>query len=187
LETHVDDVVAHIEMEDLGDITLVGWSYGGMVVTGVLARIPERISALVYLDAFVPADGQALADYWSPAVKQAMDGCRRCDAPLPAMPLALFGVTDPEVSDFVEPRLTPQPWRTCYQPVRALKTRPAIPVSYIVCTGWGETPFTARLSELRADAGAWTTTLDADHLCMLTDVEATIGALVGRDDPTAVE
>jgi pimeloyl-ACP methyl ester carboxylesterase len=63
-------VVAHIEMEDLRDITLVGWSYGGMVVTGVLARIPERIKGLVYLDAFMPEDGEAVADYWSPEVKE---------------------------------------------------------------------------------------------------------------------
>jgi pimeloyl-ACP methyl ester carboxylesterase len=42
LETHIQDIVAHIEMEDLQDITLVGWSYGGLVATGVLARVRER-------------------------------------------------------------------------------------------------------------------------------------------------
>src|SRR5208283_3726244 len=46
LATHIEDVVAHIEMEELQDITLVGWSYGGMVVTGALARIPHRIKSL---------------------------------------------------------------------------------------------------------------------------------------------
>jgi pimeloyl-ACP methyl ester carboxylesterase len=177
LETHVEDVVAHIEMENLRGITLVGWSYGGMVVTGVLARIPERIKELVYLDAFVPEDGEALADYWLPEVKEVMDTYRDRNAPLPAMPLTLFGVTDPEVVKFVEPRLTAQPWRTCYQPVKALKVRPAIPISHIVCTGWGETPFTARLAEMKEDAGAWTTTLNASHLCMLTAAEATVAAL----------
>ncbi|HZC97751.1 MAG TPA: alpha/beta fold hydrolase, partial [Bradyrhizobium sp.] len=73
LEAHVEDVVAHIEMENLRDITLVGWSYGGMVVTGVLARILERVKELVYLDAFVPEDGKALADYLPPNMKAAMD------------------------------------------------------------------------------------------------------------------
>jgi pimeloyl-ACP methyl ester carboxylesterase len=124
LETHVEDVVAHIEMENVRDITHVGWSYGGMVVTGVLARIPERIKELVYLDAFVPEDGQALADYWSPEVKQMMDTYRNRNAPLPAKPLTFFGVTDQEVAKFVEPRLTAQPWRTCNQPVKALKFAP---------------------------------------------------------------
>jgi pimeloyl-ACP methyl ester carboxylesterase len=177
LETHVEDVVAHIEMEDLRDVTLVGWSYGGMVVTGVLARIPERIKELVYLDAFVPNDGEALADYWTPQTRAAMDAHRKRDEPLPPIPLAAFGVTDPQVAAFVGPRLTAQPWRTCYQPVKAPKVRPDIPVTDIICTGWGETPFTARLARIEADAGMRTITLDADHLCMLTDPEATVSLI----------
>ena len=150
-----------------------------MVVTGVLARIPERIKELVYLDAFVPEDGKAVADYWLPEVREVMDAYRDRDAPLTAMPLTFFGVTDPEVVKFVEPRLTAQPWRTCYQPVKALKTRPAIPISNIICTGWGEPPFTTRLAEMKEDPGASSTTLNASHLCMLTDPEATISAIAG--------
>ncbi len=59
LSTHIDDVIAHIEMEGLQSVTLVGWSYGGMVITGVTARIPDKIKSLIYLDAFVPEDGKA--------------------------------------------------------------------------------------------------------------------------------
>ena len=44
--------------EDLTDVTLVGWSYGGMIITGVAERVPERLAQLVYLDADVPADGE---------------------------------------------------------------------------------------------------------------------------------
>jgi pimeloyl-ACP methyl ester carboxylesterase len=178
LETHVEDVVAHIEMENLRDITLVGWSYGGMVVTGVLARIPECIKELVYLDAFVPEDGKAVADYWTPQVKAMMDPYRDRNAPLPAIPLTAFGVTDPEIVKFVEPRLTAQPWRTCYQPVEALKVRRAIPISHIVCTGWDKTPFlTSRFGEIEDGPGVRTATLNASHLCMLTDVAKTVAAL----------
>jgi pimeloyl-ACP methyl ester carboxylesterase len=184
LETHVEDVVAHIEMEDLRDVTLVGWSYGGMVVTGALARIPERIRELVYLDAFVPNDGEALADYWPPETRAAMDAYRGRNAPLPPIPLTAFGVTDPEIAKFVEPRLTVQPWRTCYQPVKAPKVRPDIPVSDIICTRWGETPFTARLARANQDRGVQTMTLDADHLCALTAVEDTVAALSRQ--PTAI-
>ncbi len=106
----MEDVIAHSQMEDLRDITLVGWGYGGVVVTGVLARIPERIKELIYLDAFVPEDGEAVADYWSPQVKKMMDTYRDRNAPLPAIPLTAFGVTDPKVAKFVQPRLTAQPW-----------------------------------------------------------------------------
>ncbi len=62
LSTHVQDVANAIWYEDLHDIILVGHSYGGMVVTGVAERLPERIKHLVYLDAFLPADGQSLYD-----------------------------------------------------------------------------------------------------------------------------
>ena len=60
LTTHVTDVVNHIEFEDLRDIVLVGHSYGGMVVTGAVDKIGDRVKHLVYLDAFVPGDGQSL-------------------------------------------------------------------------------------------------------------------------------
>ena len=62
LSTHVDDVVATIHFEGLDDIVLVGFSYGGMVATGALDAIGDRIRELVYLDAFVPADGQSVFD-----------------------------------------------------------------------------------------------------------------------------
>ena len=54
LDTHVEDVVEVLYYEDLTDVVLVGHSYGGMVVTGVADRVPERLAHLVYLDADVP-------------------------------------------------------------------------------------------------------------------------------------
>lgn len=60
LETHIQDVVNVIRFEDLRDIVLVGHSYGGMVVTGVADRVADRVRKIVYLDAFVPGDGDSL-------------------------------------------------------------------------------------------------------------------------------
>ena len=60
LTTHIRDVVNHILYEDLTDIVLLGFSYGGMVVTGALEHISDRVKHLVYLDAFVPANGESL-------------------------------------------------------------------------------------------------------------------------------
>jgi pimeloyl-ACP methyl ester carboxylesterase len=62
LSTHILDVTNAIWYEDLSDIVLIGHSYGGMVVTGVADKMPERIQHLVYLDAFLPANGQSLYD-----------------------------------------------------------------------------------------------------------------------------
>jgi pimeloyl-ACP methyl ester carboxylesterase len=59
LETHIVDVVAELKTHDVSDAVLVGHSYGGMVITGVADRVPERVAALVYLDALVPHDGES--------------------------------------------------------------------------------------------------------------------------------
>ncbi|MGH8724055.1 MAG: alpha/beta fold hydrolase, partial [Burkholderiales bacterium] len=63
LDTHIEDVAALLEMEDLKDVVLVGHSYGGMVITGAAARAPARIQRLVYLDAFVPESGKCALEY----------------------------------------------------------------------------------------------------------------------------
>src|SRR3984957_20745503 len=60
LDTHIDDVVNLIRWEELSDVVLCGHSYGGMVITGVADALSDRIRSLVYLDAFVPKDGEAL-------------------------------------------------------------------------------------------------------------------------------
>lgn len=62
LTTHIDDVVHALEFDDLSDVVLVGHSYGGNVITGAAHRTPERIALLVYLDASLPIDGEAIAD-----------------------------------------------------------------------------------------------------------------------------
>ncbi len=60
LETHITDVVAALAAHpDATDLVLVGHSYGGMVITGVADRIPDKVDALVYLDALVPRDGES--------------------------------------------------------------------------------------------------------------------------------
>ena len=63
LSTHVRDLVNHVLYEDLSDIVLVGFSYGGFVVTGALEHIGDRVKHLVYLDAFVPESGESLASH----------------------------------------------------------------------------------------------------------------------------
>jgi pimeloyl-ACP methyl ester carboxylesterase len=62
LASHVDDIAALLRDRDLRDVVLVGHSYGGAVITGVAHRGLGRIAELVYLDAFVPRDGESLAD-----------------------------------------------------------------------------------------------------------------------------
>jgi pimeloyl-ACP methyl ester carboxylesterase len=90
LETHIQDILNVIKYEDLRDIVLVGHSYGGMVATGVADRARDRISQLIYIDAFVPGDGQSLLDLNEPArphmreLAKAGDGWRVPPNPTPS-------------------------------------------------------------------------------------------------------
>jgi pimeloyl-ACP methyl ester carboxylesterase len=59
LDTHIQDIVNLLLYEDLDNVVLVGWSYGGMVITGVLDRVAERLTRVVHLDAEVPLDGES--------------------------------------------------------------------------------------------------------------------------------
>ena len=76
LETHIEDMLNVIKYEDLRDIVLVGHSYGGMVATGVADRARDSVTQLIYVDAFVPDDGQSLFDFYE-AGRQPMQDWRR--------------------------------------------------------------------------------------------------------------
>jgi pimeloyl-ACP methyl ester carboxylesterase len=62
MEMHITDIVNEIIWKDLNDVVLVGHSYGGMVTTGVIERIPERIASVVFIEPFIPEDNQSFAD-----------------------------------------------------------------------------------------------------------------------------
>jgi pimeloyl-ACP methyl ester carboxylesterase len=123
LSTHIDDVVNTILWEDLHDVVLMGHSYGGMVITGVADRIPDRIRRLVYLDAFLPDSGEtalALADSIGATFVRpnTRDGFI-----IPAW------VTD----DHAIPRDVPQPLRTFTDTLRLVNpTARRIPAVYIL-------------------------------------------------------
>ncbi len=68
LSTHIEDIVKVLEFEDLHDIVLIGHSYGGMVVSGVADRAPDRIARLVYFDAILPEDGESVEGLFGDAL-----------------------------------------------------------------------------------------------------------------------
>jgi pimeloyl-ACP methyl ester carboxylesterase len=128
LSTHIQDVYNAIWFEDLADIILVGHSYGGMVVTGVADRMPERIEHLVYLDAFVPSDGQSLYDLGG-------GGQRPTDWRVPPLQRT-EDPADPE-NDWYLARRLDHPRATLEEPVKLstpLEDR-AFSLTYIVATG----------------------------------------------------
>ena len=62
LHTHIRDIIGLIQSRSLDDVILVGHSYAGLVIAGVAEEIPDKVAALVFLDAFIPDDKQSLFD-----------------------------------------------------------------------------------------------------------------------------
>lgn len=131
LETHIADVLATIEFENLTSFVLVGHSYGGMVATGVADLMPERVQKLIYLDAFVPENGQSLIDARGPgpALAPADEKVPWLIPPQPTPP-----DTSPGDLAWVTPRRRPQPVRTFTQKLQLRNPgKPAFPRAYIYC------------------------------------------------------
>jgi pimeloyl-ACP methyl ester carboxylesterase len=117
LDTHITDVVNLIRFEGLTDVILGGHSYGGMVITGVADRVPDRIRRLAYLDAAHPANGQSLSDVTSSMMEMArsmgevVDGVELVLLPFPGCG-EFYGVTDPADIAWMDERLTAHPWKS---------------------------------------------------------------------------
>ena len=94
LSTHIEDVLAVFRYERVSDVVLAGHSYGGMVITGVADRIAGKVSALAYLDAFIPESGQSLFDINIAASSQRYLESAGAHGGLmvPPPPAAFFGV-----------------------------------------------------------------------------------------------
>lgn len=135
LNTHIDDIVALLEYEDLHNVILVGHSYGSMVIAGVAERAASRLAHLVYLDAFVPQDGQSLLDTLPDAGESVRKNAETLgEGWMVPAGADTFGVTAAADVQWLTARLTPQPLK-CFTEAVCL-TNPAaraLPHSYILC------------------------------------------------------
>lgn len=172
LDTHITDVLSALAVDtDADDLVLVGHSYGGMVVTGVADRIPHRVDSVVYLDAFVPRDGEScwtLTNEEQRAWYASVDGTGFGVPPLP----------------FFDPRASAHPLASLMQPIRLTgdlsRFRRRV---YVYAEKWpNRSPFAATYDRLRADADWITHSLDGAHNLMRDKPEDLLRILldVGR-------
>jgi pimeloyl-ACP methyl ester carboxylesterase len=132
LDTHIADVIGVLDMEDLRDIVLIGHSYGGMVATGVMDRVRDRIAQVVYLDAFVPRDGQCLLDLQAAEVRDRMRELARTSGEGWRLPPNPMPPDTPEADvAWAAGRRLPQPLKTFETPLRLTAGTPSPPRSYI--------------------------------------------------------
>jgi pimeloyl-ACP methyl ester carboxylesterase len=145
LQTHVADVVALLESEDLRGTVLVGHSYGGVVVTAAADRVPERIGRLVLVDSPTPAPGQSYLDL-VPGLQLWVDSQGWS---LPPFGPEAFGVTAPEDVAFMAARLTPQPAATLKEPLSLSGRYATLPRAHIVASESGPD------EAIRSQAAGW--------------------------------
>jgi hypothetical protein len=116
-------------------------------------------------------------DYIPGAARSRIEMLAEGDKWIPSSPLEVFGVTDPELVEFVTPRLTLQPWKTFYEPVRARPFNPDTRLAYVFCSGWQPTPFAYFYEKFKSDSRVKTVVMNTGHHCMLTEPLKTIEIL----------
>lgn len=109
LDDHVREVVA--EIAEGVAVTLVAHSYAGMVATATAAQLPERVRQVIYLDAFVPREGQSAFDVL-PDIRPLFESTVAPDGAVSALPPQAFGVTDEGEAAKIAARMRPWPLRT---------------------------------------------------------------------------
>lgn len=190
LDVYITDVVGTIETEDLHDVILVGWSYGGMVITGVAERIPERLAQVVYLDAVLPADGQSDYDTNGDAAEEihAADLAAGEAAGMPGyVPVyedfIRTWTKDPATQDWFVEHLVPQPIATSTQKLRVDNpAAAALPHVYLNCLEGKDDPvwgFTVTAVERAKTEPNWRVAdLAENHMAPVNDPQLTVETLL---------
>jgi pimeloyl-ACP methyl ester carboxylesterase len=156
LDTHITDVLAALAVEhDADDLVLVGHSYGGMVIAGVADRIPAQVDALVFIDAFVPRDGESCWNLVNDEHRRWYVGVDQTGYGVPPMP-------------FFDDRATAHPLACFLQPIKlSADLSPFRRRDFVYALQWpGDSPLRQSYERVRDDP-TWTThELDGKHNLM---------------------
>jgi pimeloyl-ACP methyl ester carboxylesterase len=169
LSTHIADIVNLLRWEDLSGVVLCGHSYGGHVISGVADQVPDRVRALVYLDACVPADGESLFDLHPPELAQRMRLQAQTEGAgwnVPPIPADRFNVNLRDAA-WVNAQCTSQSLASFEERIK-LNRAPSWShdATHILATGWDSSPF--RAAHKRAKARGWRArTVTCGHEVML--------------------
>jgi pimeloyl-ACP methyl ester carboxylesterase len=119
LDTHIADVVNLIKWESLEDVCLVAWSYAGFVGAGALESIGNQVSSIVWLDAYLPTDGQKVLDLAGagPFAKIIQTAIDKGEAGVGPPKISVAGVADRDQA-FAQSKVTAHPVGTYVQPVK---------------------------------------------------------------------
>jgi pimeloyl-ACP methyl ester carboxylesterase len=155
LATHVTDIVNVIKWENLNDIVLVGHSYGGVIISGVAEQMRDAIGSIVFLDAFVPANGDTLAAKASQPVREAIAGLvEKGETAMKPVPAAVFRVNEKDRA-WVDAMCTPHPVATLTDKITLTGARERIAKkAYIRAKAYPSVPFDGFYDALKTNS-AW--------------------------------
>lgn len=140
LSEAVASLLDYLDAHDLDGVRLVGHSYGGMVLSMVADRVPDRIRRLVYANAFVPHDGECLLDLVPPHYRAMFDQLAAASDGAIALPYdiwreAFMNDADAALATSAYERLNLHPYGTFSEPARLSRPPAAWPMgkSYLNC------------------------------------------------------
>jgi pimeloyl-ACP methyl ester carboxylesterase len=168
LDTHIADVVNVIKWESLDGICLVAHSYGGWPVSGALEHVGERVSSVVFLDAFVPENGQksidTASDFSRKGLLEAMANGEASRAP----PKAEVFHVNPNDRAWVDSKLTGQPVGVALQPIKLTGAREKVAKkTYIRAPAYPQPHFDQYYATKKSDPAWHTYEVDGGHDVMV--------------------
>ena len=177
LDTHIEDILNVIKYEDLRDIVLIGHSYGGMVATGVADRARDRVAQLIYLDAFVPEDGQSLLDLNESDRQRMQELVKDGGWRVPPRPIS----PDTEEADieWLNARRVDMPVKCFDTRLKLRGGKLTLPRSYIYATRITPADTFGQFAKRTKNEAGWRYyEIDASHSPNVTAPEALMGLLV---------
>jgi len=168
LDTHITDVANVIKWENLNDVVLVGHSYAGFVISGVAERVLPQLSSIVFLDAFLPENGQRVVDLSPPELAAtSLAAAARNEVGRPVPPAKAFGVNDKDQA-WVDSKLTPQPTFVSVEPIVLTGARDKVArKTYIRATSYPNPRFDGYFAKLKSDPSWRTYSVPSGHDVMV--------------------
>jgi pimeloyl-ACP methyl ester carboxylesterase len=168
LAVHIADVVNVIKWEGLNHVVLCGHSYAGFVISGVAEQCEAELAALVFLDAFLPQDGDRMVDITSQATRDAIEGAaKRGDIGVPPRPAAFFQVNEKDRA-WVDTLCTPHPIATMLSPIRLTGARERVArKAYVRARPYPNPGFDDAVARLRREPGWRVTDVPCGHDVMV--------------------
>lgn len=168
LASHITDIVNVMTYERLSDVVLCGHSYAGFVISGVAEDMPAAISSIVFVDGFLPDNGQSCVDVNRPGVKEAVDAlAQKGEIAIPARPAEAFGVNEKDRA-WVDALIGPQPIATFTDKIALTGARERIAKkAYVRAKNYDNPAFDQALARCKADKTWRTYELPSGHDVMV--------------------